>query len=53
MSTIEFESTAIDGIVQIDNSQPTAGVFYDLQGRRHRQMGKGVYIVDGKKRVNR
>ena len=53
MSTIEFESTAIDGIVQIDNSRLAGNSVYDLQGRRHRQMGKGVYIVDGKKRVNR
>ena len=45
MSTIEFESTAVDGIVQTSVRQSSAGRFYDLQGRRVAQPGKGVYIV--------
>lgn len=51
MSTIVFESTAVDGIGETMNSELGTMNCYDLQGRRmaQGQLKKGVYITDGKK----
>lgn len=44
------ETTAIDDMEVIPNKQHSF-VFYDLMGRRVENMGKGVYIVNGRKVV--
>ena len=44
------ETTSVESIA--NGQQPTAnGPYYDLQGRRVAQPTKGLYIVNGKKRV--
>ncbi len=53
----DLKMAAVTGINVVENAQPVSGdnidVVYDLQGRRVTgQMGKGIYIVNGKKVVN-
>ena len=53
----DLKMAAVTGINVVENAQSVSGdnidVVYDLQGRRVTgQMGKGIYIVNGKKVVN-